>query len=119
MHLLAIRNATRNTVLGDRIAVADGSLGRLVGLLTSRRLEPGAGLLLVPSQAVHTIGMRFAIDVVFVDRDWRAIGLRAEMPPLRLSRVYYKAWAALELPAGAIALSATSAGDQLAVEDSA
>jgi len=115
--MLAVRNITRKTLLGDRISVADGSLARLVGLLGRKSLEPGTGLLIVPSQAVHTLGMRFPIDVLFMDRTCRVVGLRPRLAPFRLSRLYWKAWAVLELPAGTAALSNTAFGDQLSVEE--
>ena len=113
---VAILNTTRNTVLGDRIIVAETSLSRMVGLLRHRGLEPGAGLLIYPSQAIHTIAMRFAIDVLFLDRKWRVVHVRPAMVPFRLTGVHWRARCVLELPVGVIAHSSTSVGDQLAVE---
>lgn len=112
---VVVHNTTRNTVLGEQIAVAGTSLRRLVGLLGKRSLEPGTGLLIIPSQAIHTVAMRFAIDVVFVDRNWRVIHLRPAMVPFRVSGLYWKARCVLELPSGVIAETATAVGDQLSV----
>jgi uncharacterized membrane protein (UPF0127 family) len=109
-------NTTRHTVLGDRIDVAETSLSRMVGLLRKQALEPGTGLIIFPSQAVHTVGMRFPIDVVFIDRQWRVTGMHPEMAPFRLTRVHWKAKCVLELPIGMISRSETSVGDQLAIE---
>lgn len=109
---VAVLNTTRNTVLGEQITVAGTSLRRLVGLLGKRGLEPGAGLLIIPSQAIHTVAMRFAIDVVFLDRDWRVIHLRHTMAPFRVSG-HWKARCVLELPSGVIAQTSTMVGDQL------
>ncbi|MBZ5626884.1 MAG: DUF192 domain-containing protein [Acidobacteriia bacterium] len=106
-------NTTRGTVLGDRVRVADGSLTRLVGLLGERELAPGDGLLILPSQGVHTWGMRFAIDVVVLDDDWRALALRPAMPPWRMTRLFFKSSAVLELPSGVIRSTSTSVGDVL------
>jgi uncharacterized protein len=117
MQTVAVVNTTRDTVLGERIAVAETSLRRMVGLLTKSGLEPGAGVLIIPSQAVHTIGMRFAIDVVFVNRKWRVVHLRPAMVPNRVTGMHWRAQFVLELPAGAIAQTSTSVGDQLAVRD--
>ena len=114
---IAIRNTTKNTVLGERIRVAETSLSRMVGLLRDRCLEPGAGLLIYPSQAVHTVAMRFAIDVLFVDRHWRVVSMRPEMVPFRMTGVHWKARCVLELPAGQIAQTLTAVGDQLSVEN--
>lgn len=115
MQTVAIRNDTRNTVLGERIRIAETSLSRVVGLLRDRSLEEGCGLLIYPSQAIHTVGMKFAIDVVFVNREWRVVGLKVNMVPFRVSKVHWKARCVVELPVGTIEQSATAVGDQLDV----
>jgi uncharacterized protein len=115
--MVAVVNTTRNTVLGEQIRVAGTSLSRLVGLLGKRRLEPGTGLLIIPSQAIHTAGMMFAIDVVFTDRNWRVIHLRAAMAPFRVTGIYWKARCVFELPAGVIAQTSTAIGDQLSIKE--
>lgn len=102
-------------MLGERIAVAETSISRMVGLLGKKGLEPGTGLLIIPSQAIHTVAMRFAIDVVFVDRNWRVVHLRPAMVPYRLSAVYWRARSVIELPKGVIGATSTEVGDQLSV----
>jgi len=114
---VTVLNHTRNTVLGDKIQVAGTSLSRLIGLLGKPGLEPGAGLLILPSQAIHTIAMRFAIDVVFLDRNWRVIHLRPAMVPYRMTGIHWRSRSVLELPAGVIARTSTSIGDQLSITD--
>jgi len=104
-------------MLGEQISVAGTSLSRLLGLLGKRRLEPSTGLLIIPSQAIHTVAMRFAIDVVFLDRNWRVIYMRAAMVPFRVTGVHWKARYVLELPAGVIAQTSTAIGDQLSIEE--
>src|SRR5215467_12276498 len=106
-------NATRGTVLGERVRVADTGLSRIVGLLGERELSPGDGLLIVPSQGVHTWGMLFPIDVVVLDRDWTVLALRRRMRQFRMTRVFWKAAAVLELPPGMLEESLTSVGDTL------
>jgi len=113
---VVILNTTKNTVLGDRIRIAETSLSRMIGLLGQRSLEPGTGLLIFPSQAIHTVAMRFAIDVIFVDRKWRVVHLRSAMVPYRLTGIHWRARCVLELPVGVIAQTSTGIGDQLAVE---
>jgi uncharacterized membrane protein (UPF0127 family) len=81
--------------------------------LGKRGLEPGTGLFIIPSQAIHTVAMRFAIDVVFVDRNWRVIHVRPAMVPFRMTGLHWKARGVLELPAGVIAQTSTVVGDQL------
>ena len=112
---VGVLNTTRNTVLGERIGVAETSLSRLVGLLGKRSLEPGTGLLIFPSQAIHTVAMRFPIDVVFVDRHWRVIYLRPSMVPYRLTGIHWRARCVIELPPGVIEQTSTAVGDQLSI----
>ncbi len=115
METVTVLNQTKDTVLGERVGVAATMVSRMVGLLGSSSLEPGTGLLIVPTQAIHTVAMRFPIDVVFLDRNWRVVHLRRAMPPFRMTGLQWRARCVLELPAGTIAESATELGDQLAI----
>jgi len=113
---VTVHNTTRNLVLGDRIKIAETSLSRMVGLLGQRSLEPGSGLIIFPSQAIHTVAMRFPIDVIFLDRNWRVVRLRPAMVPYRLTGICWKARCVLELPSGVIEKTSTCVGDQLSVD---
>ena len=110
---LRAMNRTRGTLVGEFIRVADSGLTRIVGLLGERTLPPGDGLLIVPSQGVHTLGMLFAIDIVVLDGDWNVIATLRELRPFRMTRVFWKAAAVLELPAGVVESSRTVKGDIL------
>jgi uncharacterized membrane protein (UPF0127 family) len=85
----------------------------MVGLLGERELLPGDGLLIVPSQGVHTWGMRFPIDVAILDGKWQVIGMRRGMAGFRMTRLFWKAAAVLELPSGMLDSTSTSVGDEL------
>jgi uncharacterized membrane protein (UPF0127 family) len=117
MQTVRISNPTRGSVLGERIDVADTSLTRMKGLLGRKGLDPGTGLLIIPSQAVHTLGMRFPIDVLFLDKHCRVLHVQPSLVPYRLSGLHWKARSVLELPPGVIALSSTAVGDELLIED--
>jgi uncharacterized membrane protein (UPF0127 family) len=117
MQTVRVLNTTKGTVLGERIGVADTSLSRMVGLLGKSGLAPATGLLIMPSQAVHSIGMRFPIDVLFLDRNCRVIHVQPSMAPYRISGLHWRARCVLELPVGAIAETCTSVGDELQIED--
>ena len=106
-------NTTRGTVLGDCIRVAETGLSRIIGLLGERKLSPGDGLLIVPSQGVHTWGMMFPIDIVVLDSDWNVLALRRRMRQFRMTRIFWKAAAVLELPSGMLDSTATAIGDAL------
>jgi uncharacterized membrane protein (UPF0127 family) len=108
---LRATNATQGSVIGERIRVADTGLTRIIGLLGERELLNGDGLLIVPSQGVHTWFMRFAIDVAIVDKDWRVIDISHHLRPFRLTGFFWKGAAVLELPPGTLKSSSTSVGD--------
>ena len=117
MHLyrsrVSARNISRGAVLGNRIRVAESGLSRIIGLLGERTLTPGDGLLIVPSQGVHTLGMLFPIDVVVLDNDWKILDVRERMRPFLITRIYFKAAAVLELPSGTVESSGTRVGDSM------
>jgi uncharacterized protein len=106
-------NATRGTVVGKRIRVAETGLTRIVGLLGEHELLPGDGLLIVPSQGVHTWGMRFPIDIAVLDGDWKVIATRRDLRPFRMTRVFWRAAAVLELPSGILESTSTFVGDTI------
>jgi len=110
---LRIVNSTRGTTLGDRIRIADGVWSRFIGLLGTSNLSPGSGLLIHPSQGVHTLGMLYPIDVIFLDRSRRIVGMNPSLRPFRMTAMNWKAQAVLELPAGSIQTSQTELNDQL------
>jgi hypothetical protein len=112
---LRVRNQTRNTVLGDCIGIADTSATRRTGLLKHTGLEPGEGLWIAPTEAVHTFGMKFPIDVLFLDKKRRVIKMRLEMPRARMA-FCLAAHSVLELPSGTAAAMQTALGDQLEFE---
>jgi uncharacterized membrane protein (UPF0127 family) len=103
-------------VVCECCAVADGFFSRLLGLLGRRELPRGEGLLLSPSSSVHTAFMRFAVDVVFLDRALQIVGVRARVRPWRLA-ASRGARHVLELPAGEAEARALRVGDSLALRD--
>ena len=111
--LLRISNPVRQSMLGDRIGVADTTLSRFVGLMGRSSLAPGHGLLIRPSNGVHTLWMRFAIDVLLLDREYRVLSVYENLRPFRMTSINWKAASALELPSGTITATDTQAGDLL------
>lgn len=87
-------------LLGREVRVASGLRARLLGLAFLDRAEAGAGLLIPGCASVHTFGMRFPLDLVFLDPANGALAVRFDVPPRRL--VWHRGAAAvLELPVGA------------------
>lgn len=115
MKSLRIRNLTRDTTLGEKIDVADTGQKRRTGLLRHTHLAEGEGLLITPCEGVHTFGMKFPIDLVYVNRNKTVVKLRPNMVRGRIS-FCLRARSVIELPTGAIRASKTEQGDQLVFE---
>jgi uncharacterized membrane protein (UPF0127 family) len=109
---IKVINRTRDTVLADRADAADTSEKRRRGLLKHSKLDPGEGLWIAPCEAVHSFGMKFAIDLVYLDKKKRVRKVRRNLVPRRLSACL-TAHSVLELPVGVIEQSQTAAGDEL------
>jgi uncharacterized membrane protein (UPF0127 family) len=112
---MVLVNATRNQVLADRCRFANTVLKRMVGLLNRRSLAAGEGLLLDRCYGIHTFFMRFPIDVLFLDKEYRVIRAVPALPSFRTCVVQHAVYV-LELPAGAIARTGTGAGDQVQIQ---
>ena len=113
MKRLLVRNPARGTVLGTRVELADRWWQRLFGLTRRPPLEPGQGMLLRPCKAVHMFGMRYPLDVAFLDRDGRVLAVYPGLPPGGRTGWHSQADGALELPAGTLQVSGTCQGDVL------
>jgi uncharacterized protein len=111
-----IYNCTKGTLLASHAEIADSIRTRLIGLLGRGALDPGGGLWLFPSSSIHTIGMRFPIDVVMLSRDATVVGVCESVRPFSIVWPNLHAKSILELPADTIAKSSTEAGDLLQIE---
>jgi uncharacterized membrane protein (UPF0127 family) len=111
-HDLELVNETRAICLGRRVRRADSLWSRGVGLLGRGSLADDEGLHIVPCGSVHMFFMRFALDIVYLDRDLRVVKTVERLKPWRVSAAR-GAKSVLELPVGAIARSGTRPGDQL------
>lgn len=101
-------------VICSDLTIADRPRTRMRGLLGRDSLNEGEGMLLRPAGSVHTAFMRFEIDVVYLDRRHRVIGVVHELRPWRMSG-RRGARAVVELPAGEARRRRIEAGATLAV----
>ena len=109
---MRVRNITRNTVLAETAIVANTSTKRRTGLLKHETLPRGEGLWIAPCEAIHTFGMKFPIDVVYLNKKKKIVKIRPAMPRRRISACLL-AHSVLELPAGMAEETSTHVGDQL------
>jgi len=111
--VVRIVNRTRGRELARQARVADTFWTRLWGLLGRRGLQDGEGLVITRTNSVHSLGMRFAIDVVHLDRNGRVCRLVAPLVPWRVGPIVPGGDRVIELPAGVVAATGTAVGDEI------
>ena len=116
---VCVYNKTRETFVATEAAVADDYFRRLIGLLgkTSNWAKLGRGIWIVPSRGVHSIGMLFPIDLVFLSKDKKVVHVEEHFRPFRVSRVSLRTASVLELPTHTIYRSGTRVGDTLEISE--
>jgi uncharacterized protein len=102
--------------IARHVQLACSFRSRCVGLLGHASIPEHDGLLLVPGGTVHTLGMRFDIDVVFLNRQMRVLGLAERVAPWRVVAAPKETARVLELAAGRIGTSRLTAGTYLIVD---
>lgn len=105
--------ADTGSTVANALEIADGFWSRFKGLQFRAALPAGTGLLLVPCPSVHTFFVRFAIDVISIDRTGRVVAVRRHVKPWRIVPPTPGGYATLEMPAGA---ARVNVGDSLRLE---
>jgi len=110
-------NQTRQRFLATELAVAETHWSRLRGLLgaSADDFRNGRGLWIRPCRGVHTLAMRFPIDVVYLDRDGTVVHLERNLRPWRFAPVRLQAVSVLELPVHTLAQTETALGDRIKI----
>ncbi len=111
--VFVFNNDTKETLLAENARIAATMLSRMVGLLNRSNLASGEGLFLDKCNSIHMIGMKFAIDALFLDKKGIVVGMLENFPPGKISKVFFQAKSCLELPAGTIAITRTALGDKV------
>ena len=122
MKTVRLLNQTRGTLLCEHCEIADNLFTRIRGLLGRKAILPDTGLLITPCPSVHMIGMKFAIDVLFLTRDNIVTDWVENLPAgfhfyvakpraAKTGTTFGKPFAALELRSGAIAQNGVQLGD--------
>lgn len=110
-----IYNQTRECFLSLGVTLADSTFARLRGLIGRLKLKPDEGIWIVPSSGVHTLGVLFPLDLIYLDEDHRVIHAIEYFPSFRIAPLRSKAASVLELPIHTIYSSQTQPGDQLLI----
>ena len=113
---MRIINTSKEALLADKARIANTFWGRAIGLLNRRSLERGEALILKPSCSIHTLFMRFAIDVIFLDKSNKIIGVLHSFKPFRISPLFFRASCTIELPEGTLRQTNTQIGDIIEIK---
>jgi hypothetical protein len=110
-------NRTRNAYLATNLSVAGTHWSRLRGLMgkDAARFPVGNGLWIIPSRGVHTLAMRFPIDVLYLDRDKHVVHVEENLKPWRVAKVSMQTASVLELPGNTLKSSGTAVGDEIEI----
>jgi uncharacterized protein len=108
-------NLTRKAYLATELALAGTHWTRLRGLMGTRagKFPVGKGLWITPCRGIHTLGMRFAIDVVYLDSRKIVVHLEEALQPWRVAPVRLRAASVLELPPQTVSHTGTALGDEI------
>ena len=109
----SIRIARTGQLLAARATMASTLAARMKGLLGRRALGAQEALILPQCHSIHTVGMQFAIDAVFIDRAWRVVAIHPHLGPGRFVWPVFRAWGVAEFTDGALERAGLLVGDQL------
>ncbi len=114
--VVRIVNETKQTELGERVEVARSFWKRGIGLMLRSGLSTGTGLVIDPCSSIHTMWMRFPIDVLYVDKDGTIKRVDEAMKPWRFGPLFVRGKYVIELPPGTIRSTETEQGDQIQLQ---
>jgi len=98
-------------MIASHARIANSFITRLVGLLKTPSLAAGEGLYIAPCTQIHMFGMKYAIDVVFMDKQGQVVGLCQKIEPGQISPLFSRAFSCIEIPPGTISATRTETGD--------
>ncbi len=101
-------------IISEKMKRAESFFDRLIGLMFRRQMIGFDSLLVTNTNSIHTFFMRYSIDVLFVDKEFRIIKIYRSIKPWRMTRMVWKARHALELMSGTVPEN-VEAGDRLEI----
>lgn len=113
MKRVEVYNQTREMMLLESAELADSIFSRMKGLLGRSGLAAGQGMVLKPANSIHTVGMKFSLDVLFVDRGGTVLRVIENMSPGRAGVLVRKSVYVIEMAAGELKKTGTAVGDKL------
>ena len=113
---MKVVNLSYGAELANHLSTADTFFKRLKGLMFRDQLSPGCGLYLHPCNSIHTFFMKFPIDVLYIDKDWRIVGIEEHLEPGRIGKKFPSAVSVIELESGSVQLNSIHRGQVLKLQ---
>jgi uncharacterized membrane protein (UPF0127 family) len=113
MKRVQIYNVTKKTIMLNEAEVADSFRTRLKGLLGRDSLEKDSGLIIMPCNSIHMMGMKFSIDAIFVDKNHKICKIIPNLKKMEFSPVVWKASYVIEAPSGTAKLKDLEINDEI------
>ena len=112
---MPIHNITKDVSLTYQVTRAANFLARFTGLLGTEKPDLEKAFYIFPCKGLHTFGMKYLVDVVFLDRQGKVIKIFPNLPPNKMTKIIPNAHSALEFPSNTIKENQIEMGDQLEV----
>lgn len=113
---MKVYNSTQNNLIADNVKMAQTFVNRALGLILKSSLKEGEGLVIKPCCSIHTFFMKFAIDVIFVNKKNEVIALYKNVKPWRILPIHLASRYVIELPSGTITAKNITEHDIINIE---
>ncbi|MHC1717118.1 MAG: DUF192 domain-containing protein [Acidaminococcaceae bacterium] len=111
---MIINNISKKIAIATEAKIADNFITRLKGLLGTDHLKEGSALIIRPCNGIHTLGMKYSIDVIFIDKSDKVIKIVSDMPSRKISTCNNASYV-IETPSGVIRMTNTTIGDIISI----
>lgn len=113
---MKVYKTLNNEIIADNVKVAQNFFSRTVGLIPKKTFNKGEGLIIKPCSSIHTFFMKFAIDVLFVNKKNEVVALYENVKPWKILPIHFNSYYVIELDSGAISSKNISKGDLITIE---
>lgn len=96
---MKLYNSSKNILISDNLRIADNFFTRSVGLISSKSMADNEALIIKPCCSVHTFFMKFNIDVIFVDKNYKVIEIFKDVAPNKILPIYLRSLIVIEMKA--------------------